>query len=409
MKQKSAQLIVDRSTPIQQPSDEQFRRWARGKRVFVSSTMDDLQDERAAAADTVEEVGAEPVLFERFGARSEDSRQAYKAEVRRSDIYLGILAQSYGVKQSSGYSATHAEYEEAKAHHKEILFFLDDTLSSSERDGHLNRWLQELYQQHVLAKYEGIDDLKGHIRTSLRQLAQKQITPWVKVGNLIFQATRIEQTTSGKQRETAVTTASQNPKIISGLRRIAEGQSFRRSSHQLTFRTVCQPVEVETLKETVDPLGRDSVRVLFRSGNSSQGTGTYGGSQSPLRMLGGGMRTSGKKYEQRDLIGLALRSIALGESVPNEVSGFVPAEPVDFSQLYSDFGDEPNVLAEITRLLIVETLHDHDLVDEIHHLAVEAPGGDQLHIDLEIVPAGRWEDSQLQPLSITGEVDLTSY
>ncbi|WP_251980220.1 DUF4062 domain-containing protein [Salinibacter ruber] len=177
MKQESNKLIVDRTTSIQRPSEGQVRRWAGGKRVFVSSTMDDLRDERAAAADAIEDVGAEPVLFERFGARLEDSGEAYKAEVRRSDICVGILSRSYGVKQPSGYSATYAEYEEAKAHHKELLFFLDDTVPSSERDGYLNGWLQELYQQHVLAKYETVDDLKQSIRNSLRQLAQREITP----------------------------------------------------------------------------------------------------------------------------------------------------------------------------------------------------------------------------------------
>lgn len=406
MKQESTELIVDRTTSIQHPSEEQVRRWAGGKRVFVSSTMDDLRDERTAATDAIENVGAEPVLFERFGARPEDSRQAYKAEVRRSDIYLGILSGSYGVKQPSGYSATHAEYEEAKKHHKELLLFLDDTVPSSERDGHLNRWIQELYQQHVLAKYETVDDLKRRIRTSLRLLAQREITPWVKLGNLIFQATRIDKTTSGQQQEVAVTTASQNQKVLSRLRKMAEGQSFRRSSVQLIFRTTCQSVEVEALNETVDPLGRDSVTIQCRSGNASQRT--PGESPSSLRWLGGGMHTGGKKYEQRELIELALKAVIFGEPLPDAVSGFVQSEPIDLEDLYADFGDEPNVLAEVARLLIVEAIHNQDHVDEIHHLAVVAPKGEQLRIDLEVLPAGRRRGSQPESLSISGEVDLTS-
>lgn len=406
MSQKSPDLFVDQTTPVQRPSDEQIHHWAGGKGVFVSSTMDDLQNERAAAASAIEDVGAEPVLFERFGARSEDSRQAYKAEVRRSDIYLGILSRSYGVKQPSGYSATHAEYEEAKGHHKELLLFLDDSVSSSERDGHLNRWLKELYQQHVLAKYETVDDLKRRIRTSLRQLAQKEITPWVKLGNLIFQATRIEKTTSGQQQEVAVTTASQNQKVLSRLRKMAGGQSFRRSSVQLIFRTTCQSVEVEALNETVDPLGRDSVTIQCRSGNSSQRT--PGGSPSSLRMLGGGMHTGGKKYEQRELIELALKAVIFGEPLPDAVSGFVQSEPIDFEDLHADFGDEPNVLAEVARLLIVEAIHNQDLADDIHHLAVEASRGEQLRIDLEVMPAGRRGGSQQESLSISEEVDLKS-
>lgn len=203
-----------------------------------------------------------------------------------------------------------------------------------------------------------------------------------------------------------MSTASQNQKVVSGLRQMAGGHSFRGSGHQLTFRTECQPVEVESVNETVDPLGRDSVTIRCRSGSSS--AGTYGGSQSTLRMLGGGMHTGGKKYKQRELIEIALRAIALGEPVPDAVSGFLATDPSDFSDLYRDFGDEPNVLTEIARLLIVETVHDHDLVDEIHHLTVEAPRGNQLRVDLEVVPAGGRGGGRQQPLSISGEVDLTS-
>ncbi|WP_251980219.1 hypothetical protein [Salinibacter ruber] len=167
----------------------------------------------------------------------------------------------------------------------------------------------------------------------------------MKLGNLIFQATRVDKTTIGQQQEVAVTTASQNQKVLSRLRKMAGGQSFRRSSVQLIFRTTCESVEVETLNETVDPLGKDSITIQCRSGNSSQRT--PGGSSPSLRWLGGGMHVGGKKYDQRELIELALKAVILGEPLPDAVSGLVQSEPIDFDDLYADFRDEPNVLAEV--------------------------------------------------------------
>jgi hypothetical protein len=59
------------------------------------------------------------------------------------------------------------------------------------------------------------------------------------------------------------------------------------------------------------------------------------------------MHVGGKKYDQRELIELALKAVILGEPLPDAVSGLVQSEPIDFDDLYADFRDEPNVLAEV--------------------------------------------------------------
>lgn len=43
--------------------------------------MTDLQEERKVVADAIEELGAEPVWFEKFGGRDADPEDAYVAEV----------------------------------------------------------------------------------------------------------------------------------------------------------------------------------------------------------------------------------------------------------------------------------------------------------------------------------------
>jgi len=67
-------LLIDRVTPLQLPSEQQVSGWARNKRVFISSTMRDLVDARRVAAKTIERMGAQPVMFETLGARTDDSK-----------------------------------------------------------------------------------------------------------------------------------------------------------------------------------------------------------------------------------------------------------------------------------------------------------------------------------------------
>jgi hypothetical protein len=105
-------VVLDFSS-AQALSDADTRSWAADQRVFVSSVMDGMTVERGAVADAVEELGATPVLFERFGGRDDDPEAAYLSEVATSDLYVGILGERYGRPLPNGYSATHAEYREA--------------------------------------------------------------------------------------------------------------------------------------------------------------------------------------------------------------------------------------------------------------------------------------------------------
>jgi len=65
-------------------------------RVFVSSTPQELADERAAAAQAVRHLRLAPVLFE-LGARPHPPRELYRAYLLdQSDLFVGIYWQRYG-------------------------------------------------------------------------------------------------------------------------------------------------------------------------------------------------------------------------------------------------------------------------------------------------------------------------
>ena len=64
-------------------------------RVFVSSTLQELAEERMAAKDAIASLRLTPVLFE-LGARPHPPRELYRAYLDQSHIFLGIYWQRYG-------------------------------------------------------------------------------------------------------------------------------------------------------------------------------------------------------------------------------------------------------------------------------------------------------------------------
>jgi predicted ATPase len=64
-------------------------------RVFVSSTLEELEAERRAARAAIEQLRMHPVVFE-SGARPHPVRAVYRAFLDQSDVFVGIYWQSYG-------------------------------------------------------------------------------------------------------------------------------------------------------------------------------------------------------------------------------------------------------------------------------------------------------------------------
>ena len=64
-------------------------------RVFISSTLTELADERRAARDAVTQLRLVPVMFE-LGARPYPPRPVYQAYLAQSQVFVGIYWQSYG-------------------------------------------------------------------------------------------------------------------------------------------------------------------------------------------------------------------------------------------------------------------------------------------------------------------------
>ncbi len=64
-------------------------------RIFVSSTLKELEHERRAAREAIERLRLAPVMFE-LGARPHPPRQLYRAYLEQSDVFVGVYWQQYG-------------------------------------------------------------------------------------------------------------------------------------------------------------------------------------------------------------------------------------------------------------------------------------------------------------------------
>src|SRR5215468_6794393 len=89
-------------------------------RVFVSSTLEELAPERAAAREAITQLRLTPVLFE-SGARPYPPRELYRAYLAQSDIFVGLYWQHYGwIAPSMQVSGLEDEYQLAGAKPKLI-------------------------------------------------------------------------------------------------------------------------------------------------------------------------------------------------------------------------------------------------------------------------------------------------
>src|SRR5690348_12053045 len=77
------------------PAGEVIRTPDQRLRVFVSSTLGELAEERAAVARAITALRLTPVLFE-LGARPHPPRELYRAYLAQSDIFIGMYWQRYG-------------------------------------------------------------------------------------------------------------------------------------------------------------------------------------------------------------------------------------------------------------------------------------------------------------------------
>ena len=123
-------------------------------RIFISSTLKELQAERAAARDAVEGLHLIPVMFE-LGARPHPPRELYRSYLEQSHIFLGIYWERYGwIAPGESVSGLEDEYLLSGTMPKLIY-----VKNSTDRDDELQELLARI-QADDQASYKPFSDLE---------------------------------------------------------------------------------------------------------------------------------------------------------------------------------------------------------------------------------------------------------
>jgi predicted ATPase len=140
-------------------------------RIFVSSTMKELADARAAARNAIERLRLIPVLFE-LGARPYPPRELYLAYLRQSDVFVGIYGQQYGwIAPDQNVSGLEDEYLNASDKPK-LVYVLSP---APDRDPRLSEMLNRIQSDGLSYRgFSGPDELRSLIADDLALLLSER-------------------------------------------------------------------------------------------------------------------------------------------------------------------------------------------------------------------------------------------
>jgi hypothetical protein len=327
-------MIVDSTAAARRADPGRVREWLAEQRVFISSAMADTAAERRAVAEAVEDEGARAVWFEEFG-RDADAEEAYLTEVDFATIYVGVLNEIYGRLNPPGHSATEAEYLRARERGKRVSVLI--AADAPGREGHLTRFIERVRFHNTTETYADVDDLARRVRRRLHELADEALSPWVKLGNLVFRADAVDD--AGDSVSIVGRVSDEIAHQLETMRDLRFGRTRLRFVH----RSRVAAGELVNVRRTTRAGGADEVAIELGNVRAAE--------VEPFRV-----GTSGLSAEQ--LVELGMRQLFLGEPLPASVSQFesLADTGIDVDDLRQAF-DQPNETAEaIARLVVVHGL-----------------------------------------------------
>lgn len=157
--------------------------------VFVSSTYEDLREERLEVMRALLELDCIPCGMEYFPAASEDQWTFIKELIGTCDYYVVIVGGRYGSTDADGVSFTQREYEYALSLGIPTIAFVHSDIGSlpagrTERSREGQRRLQtfiKLVQGKLCKEWTGPADLGAVVSRSITQLMKRvPRTGWVR-------------------------------------------------------------------------------------------------------------------------------------------------------------------------------------------------------------------------------------
>ncbi len=165
--------------------------------IFISSTYEDLKEERKKVQDTILSMYHFPIGMEIFSAADEEQWEIIRDTIDSSDYYVLIIGHRYGsvIKEGeyAGLSYTQKEFRYALERKIPVLAFLIDnsvavTLEKTEQDDDkkekLKQFIEEVKNGRLVQEWSSKDDLANKVMSSLmKQIGRKNRPGWIRTKN----------------------------------------------------------------------------------------------------------------------------------------------------------------------------------------------------------------------------------
>lgn len=176
--------------------------------VFISSTFEDLREERRAVQDSIIEVGDFPVQMESFPASDQDAFELITSLLDQCDYYVLIIGGRYGTVSDDGVSFTHKEFRYALEKKIPVLVMLNDDRGkipaekverTEEGLRRLEAFIKEASTGRTRKTWRTVGDLKSAVLNALANAKQtKPRIGWVR-GDAVANVEVLEQLNEVRQ------------------------------------------------------------------------------------------------------------------------------------------------------------------------------------------------------------------
>ncbi len=175
--------------------------------VFVSSTFEDLKEERRAVIEQVLNMGHIPVGMELFQAANETQWEYIKKRIASSDYFFIIIAERYGSVDGDGKSFTRKEYEYALECKIPVAAFLlaDEARRTWPRDRVEEPRQAQIESFRKLAReklckfWTSAGDLVPKVGHALSELERSHPQPgWIRADSILFKPLNPDDPESGR-------------------------------------------------------------------------------------------------------------------------------------------------------------------------------------------------------------------
>lgn len=158
--------------------------------VFISSTFEDLKEERRAIQNVITSGGDFPVQMEDFPATDEPQLEFIKSLIDKCDYYVLVIAGRYGTPTEDGTSFTEKEYKYAVQKGIPVIAMLHENPGRIERDKseesgpgrkNLERFVAEVEKNRIRKHWNSIGELQLQVRIALDHAkSTKPAIGWVR-------------------------------------------------------------------------------------------------------------------------------------------------------------------------------------------------------------------------------------